>query len=185
MGIGFAVPSNTVRDVIPRLERGETIKRAYLGVSTSAGTGRVTVAAVTAGGPAATAGLQVGDVIMSVGGKRVSDPGRRRGRDPGPPPGRAASRSRSSAAASSETLKVKLGERPATGDAMTFQSPWLLLGLLLLPLLARGLRRDRAAPAPRRGGVRGARRRARRSSRAGRAGAATCRWRSPGSRPRR
>ena len=37
VGIGFAVPSNTVRDVIPRLERGETIKRAYLGVSTSAG----------------------------------------------------------------------------------------------------------------------------------------------------
>ena len=36
VGIGFAVPSNTVRDVIPRLERGETIKRAYLGVSTSA-----------------------------------------------------------------------------------------------------------------------------------------------------
>ena len=51
VGIGFAVPSNTVRDVIPRLERGETIKRAYLGVSTSADTGGVTVAAVTAGGP--------------------------------------------------------------------------------------------------------------------------------------
>ena len=40
VGIGFAVPSNTVRDVIPRLERGETIKRAYLGVSTAAGLGR-------------------------------------------------------------------------------------------------------------------------------------------------
>ena len=37
VGIGFAVPSNTVRDVIPRLERGETIQRAYIGVSTSAG----------------------------------------------------------------------------------------------------------------------------------------------------
>ena len=29
VGIGFAVPANTVRDVIPRLERGETIQRAY------------------------------------------------------------------------------------------------------------------------------------------------------------
>ena len=37
VGIGFAVPSNTVREVVPRLERGETIKRAYLGVSTSGG----------------------------------------------------------------------------------------------------------------------------------------------------
>ena len=58
VGIGFAVPSNTVRDVIPRLERGESIKRAYLGVSTSGDSGRVTVAAVSAGGPAAAAGLQ-------------------------------------------------------------------------------------------------------------------------------
>jgi putative serine protease PepD len=74
VGIGFAVPANTVRDVIPRLERGETIKRAYLGVSTSAGTGGVTVAAVTAGGPAAAAGLRVGDVIVAVGGKSVSTP---------------------------------------------------------------------------------------------------------------
>ena len=51
VGIGFAVPSNTVRDVIPRLERGETIKRAYLGVSTAADSGGVTVASVSAGGP--------------------------------------------------------------------------------------------------------------------------------------
>ena len=34
VGIGFAVPANTVADVIPRLERGETIQRAYLGLST-------------------------------------------------------------------------------------------------------------------------------------------------------
>jgi putative serine protease PepD len=74
VGIGFAVPSNTVRDVIPRLERGETIKRAYLGVSTSGDSGRVTVAAVSAGGPAAAAGVRVGDVITSVGDKKVATP---------------------------------------------------------------------------------------------------------------
>lgn len=73
VGIGFAVPSNTVRDVIPRLERGETIKRAYLGVSTSGGTSGVTVASVSGGGPAAAAGLRVGDVIRSVAGERVAD----------------------------------------------------------------------------------------------------------------
>src|SRR5215211_1247331 len=74
VGIGFAVPSNTVRDVIPRLQRGETIKRAYLGVSTSAASGGVTVGSVSAGGPAASAGLRVGDVISSVGDTKVSDP---------------------------------------------------------------------------------------------------------------
>ena len=35
VGIGFAVPSNTVRQVVPALTRGEKIKRAYLGVQTS------------------------------------------------------------------------------------------------------------------------------------------------------
>src|SRR4051794_10076849 len=74
VGIGFAVPSNTVRDVIPRLERGESIRRAYLGVSPSGGPGGVTVASVSSGGPAAGAGLQVGDVIVSVGGRSVADP---------------------------------------------------------------------------------------------------------------
>jgi putative serine protease PepD len=111
VGIGFAVPSNTVRDVIPRLERGETIKRAYLGVSTSAGTGGVTVAAVTAGGPAETAGLKVGDVIQSVGGKQVSDPDQVaaaiQDRHPGDSIDVQVQR-----AGSSQTLNVKLGARP-------------------------------------------------------------------------
>jgi S1-C subfamily serine protease len=74
VGIGFAVPSNTVRDVIPRLQRGETIRRPYLGVSTTTGDGGARVQAATAGGPAAAAGLHAGDVIVSVGGERVRDP---------------------------------------------------------------------------------------------------------------
>ena len=40
---------------------------------------------------------------------------------------------------------------------MTFQSPWLLLGLLLLPLLFAAYVGDRAAPAARGGRVRRAR----------------------------
>jgi putative serine protease PepD len=74
VGIGFAVPSNTVRDVIPRLERGETIRRPYLGVSTAGGAGGVRVSEATAGGPAASAGLRAGDVIVSIGGDEVRDP---------------------------------------------------------------------------------------------------------------
>jgi putative serine protease PepD len=74
VGIGFAVPANTVRDVIPRLERGETIRRPYLGVSTTAGDGGAEVREATAGGPAARAGLRAGDVIVSVGGAAVREP---------------------------------------------------------------------------------------------------------------
>jgi putative serine protease PepD len=78
VGIGFAVPANTVRQVVPRLKQGQTIDRPYLG----AVTGRVSptqpdgavVRAVRPGGPAARAGLQTGDVIVGINGRRVEDP---------------------------------------------------------------------------------------------------------------
>jgi putative serine protease PepD len=74
VGIGFAVPSNTVADVVPRLERGETIQRPFLGVSTAPGTGGAVVREVTSGGPAADAGVRAGDVIVQVAGERVQEP---------------------------------------------------------------------------------------------------------------
>jgi putative serine protease PepD len=84
VGIGFAVPSNTVRDVIPKLERGQKIRRAYLGVTTSeTGTGHgARVGSVTPGGPGEKAGLRSGnvltgkgaDVITTVDGKEVTGP---------------------------------------------------------------------------------------------------------------
>jgi putative serine protease PepD len=84
VGIGFAVPSNTVREVVPRLERGESIQRPYLGVSTTTPTSAAgaAIAEVTPGGPAAKAGLQPGstltgqggDVIVGIDGKTVDQP---------------------------------------------------------------------------------------------------------------
>ena len=75
VGIGFAVPSNTVADVVPRLERGETIQRPFLGVSTTQGSSGALVREVTSGGPAQDAGIRTGDVIVRVGGERVAEPG--------------------------------------------------------------------------------------------------------------
>ncbi len=76
LGIGFAVPSNTVRQVVPVLKKGGTIKRAYLGVETgdpqNGGAG-AQISSEIAGGPAERSGLQVGDVIKSVSGKPVTD----------------------------------------------------------------------------------------------------------------
>jgi putative serine protease PepD len=75
VGIGFAVPSNSVRSVVQQLENGGTVKHAYLGVQTAdatSGTG-AQVAALTTGGPAQAAGIQKGDVITSFDGKPVQD----------------------------------------------------------------------------------------------------------------
>ncbi len=85
VGIGFAVPSDSVRDVIPTLSTGKTIERPFIGVSTSPpsdGSAGAEIAKVTPGGPASGAGLQGpaflggsgGDVIVGVDGKRVGAP---------------------------------------------------------------------------------------------------------------
>src|SRR3954451_15239659 len=77
LGIGFAVPSNTVRQVVPQLERGQTVKRAYLGVESSAdptSPNGAEIQSVTPGGPADKAGLQKDDVIKAVDGQAIKDP---------------------------------------------------------------------------------------------------------------
>ncbi len=47
VGIGFAVPVNTVRRVVPQLEQGKTIRRAFLGVTTTQGTTGAKIVEVT------------------------------------------------------------------------------------------------------------------------------------------
>jgi putative serine protease PepD len=75
IGIGFAVPSNTSKDIVPRLRAGETIERPWLGVSTApASGGGAEVQEVVAGSPAERAGLGRGDVITGVEGRAVTKP---------------------------------------------------------------------------------------------------------------
>ena len=77
VGVGFAVPSNTVRQVVPALERGQTVKHAWLGVETSApttSTSGAEVQNVVPGGPAEQAKLRSGDVITKIDGQPVRSP---------------------------------------------------------------------------------------------------------------
>jgi S1-C subfamily serine protease len=74
VGIGFAVPSNTVREVLPALTRGERIKRPFLGVTSAPHPGGAEIQGVTPGSPAQGAGLRAGDVITGVDGSPVRDP---------------------------------------------------------------------------------------------------------------
>ena len=75
-GVGFAVPVDTVKSVVPQLISGGDIERAYIGVSTTqdpSADGAV-VASVTAAGPAAKTDLRPGDRITALDGKAIKDP---------------------------------------------------------------------------------------------------------------
>jgi putative serine protease PepD len=74
VGIGFAVPSNTVREVLPALSRGERIERPFLGVTSAPHPAGAEIQGVTPGSPAQAAGLESGDVITGVDGSPVQDP---------------------------------------------------------------------------------------------------------------
>ena len=77
-GIGFAIPSNTVRDIATQLiSQGKVTNshRAWLGVKVAATTsGDLLISQVAAGGPAAKAGIRVGELITAVNGIATPDP---------------------------------------------------------------------------------------------------------------
>jgi S1-C subfamily serine protease len=75
-GVGFAVPSDTIKDVVPKLIKNGKIDRAWLGLSSAEqpdSPGAV-VGTVTNGSPADKAGIRGGDVITSIAGKTVRNP---------------------------------------------------------------------------------------------------------------
>jgi len=82
--LGFAVPVNVVRDVLPSLLKHGQVDRSWLGLyvkalppdrAKAAGLSAPRSALVTevvAGGPAALAGIQAGDVILEFDGKAIA-----------------------------------------------------------------------------------------------------------------
>jgi putative serine protease PepD len=75
-GVGFAVPSDTVKDVVPKLIKSGKIDRAWLGLSTGErpATPGAVVGTVTQGSPAGDAGIRSGDVITGFDGKSIRSP---------------------------------------------------------------------------------------------------------------
>ena len=84
-GIGFAIPVAVARNVTDQILRNGKVTRAYLGVMSEEVTpalakafhenepGGALVAEVTPGSPASHAGIEKGDIILSVNGKPISD----------------------------------------------------------------------------------------------------------------
>ena len=85
VGIGFAIPSNMVRNIADQLIEFGELRRGWLGVSVQgideniaraygvAGDEGVIVTRVESGGPADLAGLETGDLILTFNGETVED----------------------------------------------------------------------------------------------------------------
>jgi serine protease Do len=87
IGIGFAIPINLVKELLPQLRGKGKVTRGYLGVLIQKVTPEIAeslgmnkaqgalVANVSKDGPAEKAGVKVGDVIVEFDGKEVRDSG--------------------------------------------------------------------------------------------------------------
>ena len=76
-GVGFAVPIDIVKTVLPQLERGATPAHAYVGIGAAdatrgGGNAGALVQVVRSRGPAAAAGLRPGDVIVALGSAKIT-----------------------------------------------------------------------------------------------------------------
>jgi serine protease Do len=84
IGIGFAIPINMAKDILPQLKEGKVV-RGWLGVMIQEVTPELKeklglsdmqgalVADVTSGGPAEKAGIKRGDVIVGFDGKEIKE----------------------------------------------------------------------------------------------------------------
>lgn len=85
VGIGFAIPSEIAEPVISQLRTDGTVTRGWIGVQIQTITPTIAqslgleraegalVADVVSGGPAAAAGLAVGDIVLRFGGQTVEE----------------------------------------------------------------------------------------------------------------
>ncbi|MBI4640691.1 MAG: DegQ family serine endoprotease [Candidatus Tectomicrobia bacterium] len=132
-GIGFAVPVNMARVVMDQIIKNGHVRRGWLGVAVQEITPALArglglqktqgalVADVSAGSPAAQAGIQQGDVVLKFGDKVVDDPGHFRNFVAETTPGTRVS------------LKVLRGGREQTVEATVNELPERAMGRKVSP----------------------------------------------------
>ena len=84
MGIGFAIPANLAAWIVKQLEQSGEVRRGWIGIRVQPNTKNlarslnlkdaqgIIVSGITENGPAARAGLQAGDVIISLGQHEIN-----------------------------------------------------------------------------------------------------------------
>jgi putative serine protease PepD len=114
-GIGYAVPIETVRNVVDQLLKSGQVRHAYLGVrlADADNSGGARIERVVPGTPADRAGLQDGDVVVRAGSETVGDGADLRAAVNGHTPGERLEL-RVKRAGSERTVTVTLGERPVS-----------------------------------------------------------------------
>ncbi|HEY7578030.1 MAG TPA: DegQ family serine endoprotease [Acetobacteraceae bacterium] len=147
IGIGFAIPSDTIKTVVAQLEKSGKVTRGYIGVEAQqvsqtmakamnlgADSGAL-IAGVQDDTPASKAGIQPGDVITAVNGQAVKNPRDLAVDIAAVQPGDEA-RLQVMHDGQSKTVTVKVGQLP--GEQMASnenpQQPRERLGLALAPL---------------------------------------------------
>jgi putative serine protease PepD len=110
-GVGFAIPSNTVRSIAAQLISSGKAEHPYLGVSIESASGGARVSAVRPGTPAARVGLQAGDVVTALDGERIRSADALRSAIAERRPGDTVSITYSRAG-TSHTVRLKLATRP-------------------------------------------------------------------------
>jgi serine protease Do len=121
-GIGFAIPINMAKEIIGQLRQAGRVVRSWLGVAVrepapadaSAG---VVVTEVAAGGPAAAAGVRVGDVITGFEGHSIRTPARLRWYVSTAGVGRSVEVRLKRGGGPEQALRVSLAEVPAAEQA--------------------------------------------------------------------
>jgi serine protease Do len=158
IGIGFAIPSDTIKTVVAQLEKSGKVTRGYIGVEAQQVTQTMAkamnlgedsgalIAGVQSDTPASKAGIEPGDVITAVNGQAVKNPRDLAVDIAAVQPGDEA-RLQVMHDGQSKTVTVKVGQLP--GEQMASnenpQQPRERLGLALAPL-SPGLRNQLDVP---------------------------------------
>ncbi|MCR2745118.1 Do family serine endopeptidase [Limnobacter parvus] len=127
LGIGFAIPAKTVQGVLNQIVRTGTVTRGYIGVEQQNITEElaaafdlpqkdgVIIAGIVKDGPADKAGLKVGDILLKLDDKKISDTTQMLNQIAGYVPGEKKS-VELLRDGKKESLTIEIGLRPKPGD---------------------------------------------------------------------